>query len=60
MKLWKVSGDGELWKVELDVRHLGGHLDFTGKARAGTLSRRVKDATHGGAAIGALPLGFSG
>ena len=26
---------------------LGGHLDFTKRARAGTLSKRVKDATHG-------------
>ena len=43
--------------MELDVRDLGGHLDFTWRARAGTTSRRVKDATHGGAAVGALPLG---
>ena len=35
MKLSDVSGDGKPWKVELDVRDLGGHLDFTKRARAG-------------------------
>ena len=39
MKLWDVSDEGNPWKVELDVRYLGGHLDFTERARAGTLSR---------------------
>ena len=58
MKLWDVSGDGKVWKVQLDVGDLGGHLDFTKRARAGTLSNRVEDATHGVAAVGALPLGF--
>ena len=29
MKLWDVSGDGRPWSVELDVRDLGCHLDFT-------------------------------
>ena len=42
-------------KVALDVRDLGGHLDFTRSARAGTLYRRVKEATHRAAAVGALP-----
>ena len=28
MKLWDVSGDGGFWKVQLDVRDLGGHLHF--------------------------------
>ena len=37
---------------------LGGHLDFTYRARAGTLSHRVGKATVGVAAVGALPLGF--
>ena len=37
---------------------LGGHLDFTFRARAGTLSKRVGDAIVGVAAVGALPLGF--
>ena len=53
-----VSGDGRSWTVELDVRDLGGCLDFFWRATAGTLSRRVRDATHGVAAVGALPLGF--
>ena len=58
MKLWDISGEGGFWKVQLDVRDLGGHLDFTYRARAGTLSRRVGEATVGVAAVGALPLGF--
>ena len=29
MKLWDISGDGGFWKVQLDIRDLGGHLDFT-------------------------------
>ena len=45
MKLWDVSGRGGFWKVQLDVRDLGGHLDFTVRARAGTLSKRVREAT---------------
>ena len=56
--VWNVSGDGKLWKVEVDVRDLGGHPDFTGRVRAGTLFRQVKDATHVFAAVGALLLGF--
>ena len=51
-------GDGGFGKVQLDVRDLGGHLDFTLRARAGTLSNRVRDATSGVASVGALPLGF--
>ena len=58
MKLWDVSGDGGIWKVQLDVRNLGGHLDFTRRARAGTISKRIRDATLGVASVGALPLGF--
>ena len=58
MKLWDISGDGRFWKVQLDVRDLGGHLDFTHRARAGTLSCRVKEATAGVASVGAPPLGF--
>ena len=53
--LWDMSRDGRFRKVQLDVRDLGGHLDFT---RAGTLSCRVKEATAGVATVGALPLGF--
>ena len=58
MKLWDISGDGGFWKVQLDVRDLGGHPDFTRRARAGTLSNTVRDATFGFASVGALPLGF--
>ena len=58
MKLWDVSGDGRPWSVELDVCDLGGHLDFTRRAGAGTLSRSVRDAAHEVAAGGAMPLGF--
>ena len=58
MKLWDISGDSRFRKVQLDVRELGGHLDFTNRAREGTLSCRVKDATAGVAVVGALPLGF--
>ena len=58
MKLGDNSGDGGFWKVQLDVRDLGGHLDFTWRARAVSLSKRVGDATVGVAAVGALPLGF--
>ena len=60
LKLWDISGDGSFWKVQLDVRDLGGHLDFTGRARAGTLSKRVGEATVGVAAVGALHSGTSG
>ena len=42
----------------MDVGDLGGHLDFTRKARAGTLSKKVGEATVGVSAVGALPLGF--
>ena len=58
MKLWDISGDGGFCKVQLDVRDLCGHLDFTYRAKAGTLSKRVGKATVGVAAVGALPLGF--
>ena len=57
MKLWDIAGDGGFWKVQLDARDLGGHLDFTRRARAGTLSKRV-EATVGVAAVGALLLLF--
>ena len=58
MKLWDISGDGGFLKVQLDVRDLEGHLDFTYNARSGTLSHRVGKAIVGVAAVGALPLGF--
>ena len=58
VKLWDVSGSGCFWKVQLDVRDLGGHLDFTMRARAGTLSKRVPEATFEVASVDSLPLGF--
>ena len=41
MKLWDVSGDGGFGKAQMDARDLGRHLDFTGRAGAGTLSKRT-------------------
>ena len=58
MKLLDIPGSGSFWKVQLDVRDLGGHLDFSRRARAGTLSKRVGEAISGVAAVGALPPGF--
>ena len=55
-----MSGSGGFGKVQVDIRDLGGHLDFTLRARAGTLSKRVREATLGVASVGALPLGFQG
>ena len=46
------------WAVKLDVRDLGGHLDVTLRAVAGTLNTRVKIATTQVPAVGALHLGF--
>ena len=40
------------------MRDLRGHLDFTDRVTAGTLSCRVKGATAGVATVGALLLGF--
>ena len=58
LKLWYVAGDGSFWKVQLDVRD--GHLDFTLRARAGTLSKRVREATLGGCFDWCFTFGFSG
>ena len=60
MKLCDVSGGGGFWKVQLDVRDLGGHLDFTFRARAGTLSKRVGEATFGVAFSWCFTFRFSG
>ena len=48
-------GGGGFWKVQLDVRDLGGHLDFTLRAWAGTLSNRIREATTGVASVGVFP-----
>ena len=60
VKLWDVAGDGGFWKVQLDVRDLGGHLDFTLRARAGTLSNGVREATSGVASVFSFTFRFSG
>ena len=43
--------------VKLDVRDLGGHLDVTQRARAGTLSDRAFEATF---QVISSPWGFNG
>ena len=52
------TNEGCFWAVKLDVRDLGGHLDVTLRAVAGTLTKRVHIATTQVPAVGALPLGF--
>ena len=58
MTAWRNENAGCFWAVKLDVRDLGGHLDVTQRAPAGTLSSRVKEATSHVIAVGALPMGF--
>ena len=58
MTAWRNEHEGCFWAVKLDVRDLGGHLDVTLRAVAGTLSNRVRIATTQVPAVGALPLGF--
>ena len=58
MTAWRNRNEGCFWAVKLDVRDLGGHLDVTLRAVAGTLSSRVRIATTQVPAVGALPLGF--
>ena len=38
MKCWAISAGDKSWAVKLDARDLGGHLDITRRARAGTFS----------------------
>ena len=59
MTAWRNEHEGCFWAVKLDVRDLGGHLDVTLRAVAGTLSNRVRIATTQVPAVGALPLGFN-
>ena len=40
MTAWQNENEGCFWAVKLDVRDLGGHLDVTLRALAGTLSSR--------------------
>ena len=58
MKIWTISLADKGWGVKLDVRDLGGHLDITNRARAGTLAARATRATSQVTAVGALPFGF--
>ena len=59
MTAWRNMNEGCFWAVKLDVRDLGGHLDVTLRAVAGTLSNRVKIATTQVPAVGALLLRVS-
>ena len=43
MTAWRYENEGCFWAVKLDVRDLGGHLDVTQRALAGT--PRVKKTT---------------
>ena len=58
MLAWRNENVGCFWSLKLDVRDLGGHLDVTLRAVAGTLSCRVKIATTQVPAVGALSMGF--
>ena len=58
MTAWRNENEGCFWAVKLDVRDLGGHLDMTLRASAGTLSSRVKIATAQFISVGALSMGF--
>ena len=58
MKSWSISVCNRGWAIKLDVRDLGGHLDITNRARAGTLARRAVQATSQVRMVGALPFGF--
>ena len=58
MKNWMISGEGEKWSVQLDVRDLGGHLDSTKRQRASTLAGRVVIVLSRVIAICAVPLDF--
>ena len=58
MKKWSISAVGKSWGSKLDVRDLGGPLDITNRARAGTLARRIVQSTSQVHMDGALPFGF--
>ena len=59
MTAWRHEHEGCFWAVKLDVRDLGGHLDVTLRAVAGTLSSRIRIATTQVPAVGALSPGVS-
>ena len=58
MKNWSISAGDKGWGLKLDVRDLGGHLDITNRAGAGTLAQRVVRATSQVPMVGALPFWF--
>ena len=58
MKLWDVSGDRKVWNVQLDVRDLGGHLDFTRRARAGMVRFLIRLRMPRLVLLWLVPLGF--
>ena len=58
MKNWTISSGNRDWGTKLDIRDLGGHLDITSGASAGTLARRSAKATSQVHVVGALPFGF--
>ena len=58
MTAWRNENEGCFRAVKLDVRDLGGHLDVTLGALAGTLSSRVKLATTQVISVGASHCGF--
>ena len=60
MKDWLVSDAGDNLSVKLDVRDLGGHLDATRRARAGTLGCRFLAVPPRVPSVAALPLDFAG
>ena len=41
LKLCGISGDGSFWKVQLGIRDLGGHLDFTGGLGLGLFPKEL-------------------
>ena len=58
MRDWVISGSGDKWKVQLDVRDEGGHIDTTLRQRASTIAARIVNELDKIPAVGALPLGF--
>ena len=53
MTSWRNENACCFWAVKLDARDLGGHLDVTQRALAGTQSSRVKEDTSHVIAVGA-------
>ena len=60
MASWLVTDTGDTWKVKLDVRDLGGHLDLSFRGRATTLCGRIDGVVCRAPVVQALPLDFGG